>query len=250
MKKVLEVCIDSVESAQAAKAGGATRLELCGNLIIGGTTPAVSLLKAVKGETGLPVHAMVRPRFGDFLYTDREFELMLEDAAALLDNGADALVSGCLTADGDLDISRMKVLVQLAHSAGKKFTLHRAFDMCRDPMKALADCQTLGVDIILTAGQENHCLAGAQLLKKLHEAAGSVEILVGAGVDAGAIRQFRREIPEAECFHMSGKVTLQSEMRYRKPGVNMGLPGLSEYEIWRTDAVRVAQAKAALLEEI
>ncbi len=94
MEFVLEACVDSLSSARAAKEGGATRLELCANLIIGGTTPSLSLVRRVKEETGLPVHALLRPRFGDFLYTQEEFELLLEDGAALLDAGADALVSG------------------------------------------------------------------------------------------------------------------------------------------------------------
>lgn len=114
MEKILEVCVDSLESALAAKAGGASRLELCSNLVIGGTTPSLSLLRAAKRETELPVHVLLRPRFGDFLYTEREFSLLLEDAAALLENGADALVCGFLTPDGELDGPRMERLVFLA----------------------------------------------------------------------------------------------------------------------------------------
>ena len=140
---VLEACVDSLESALAAKAGGATRLELCANLVIGGTTPGLALLRAVKGETGLPVHALLRPRFGDFLYTDREFALLLEEGEALLDQGADALVCGCPTPQGDLDLPRMERLVSLAHSRGRRFTLHRAFDLCRDPFAALETCRAL-----------------------------------------------------------------------------------------------------------
>ena len=161
---VLEVCVDSLESALAAKAGGATRLELCANLVIGGTTPSLALLRAVKGETGLPVHALLRPRFGDFLYTDREFALLLEEGEALLDQGADALVCGCLTSQGDLDLPRMERLVSLAHSRGRRFTLHRAFDLCRDPFAALETCKALKVDTILTSGQAASCLEGAALL--------------------------------------------------------------------------------------
>ena len=246
MEKMLEVCVDSVESALAAAEGGAMRLELCADLVVGGTTPGVTLLRTVKRETGLPVHVLVRPRFGDFLYTDREFALVLADAELLLENGADALVCGCLTADGDLDIPRMKALVALAHGAGKRFTLHRAFDLCRDPFQALADCERLGVDTILTSGQQNHCLDGAALLQELHRRARSVEVLIGAGVDAQTIRLLRARIPQAGAFHMSGKRAAQSGMRYRKEGVHMGLPGMSEYEIYRTDAETVRQARAAL----
>lgn len=246
MEKVLEVCVDSVESALAAARGGATRLELCANLVIGGTTPGLSLLKAVKKETGLPVHALVRPRFGDFLYTAQEFALLLADAQALLENGADALVSGCLTMDGDLDSPRVKALVELAHTAGKRFTLHRAFDVCGDPFKALADCRRLGVDTILTSGQQNSCLEGIALLKELHGQAKPVDILIGAGVDADAIRRIRAVIPGANAFHMSGKTVLPSAMRYRKAGVSMGLPGMDEYSVLQTDPEKIRAARKAL----
>lgn len=239
---VLEVCVDSLESALAARAGGATRLELCANLVIGGTTPSLALLRAVKGETGLPVHALLRPRFGDFLYTDREFALLLEEGEALLDQGADALVCGCLTPQGDLDLPRMERLASLAHSRGRRFTLHRAFDLCRDPFAALEICKALGVDTILTSGQAASCLEGAALLGELAQAAAPVELLVGAGVDAAAIRALRQACPLFTSFHMSGKTVVESGMAYRKEGVPMGLPGLSEFEIWRTDEHKVRAA--------
>lgn len=248
METILEVCVDSVESAIAAAEGGADRLELCENLIIGGTTPGRSLLRAVKAETGLPVHVLLRPRFGDFLYTEREFALMLEDGRVLLDCGADALVSGCLTAEGDLDMARMEALVTLAKEAGKGFTLHRAFDMCREPLKALEECRMLGVDTILTSGQKNHCLQGLALLETLHREAGDVRIMVGAGVDGSAIRQVRRKIPQATCFHMSGKVTLDSAMEFRRADVSMGLPGFSEYALYRTSREKIMEARTALTE--
>lgn len=238
----LEACVDSLESALAAERGGATRLELCSNLPVGGTTPPFSLVRAVKRRTALPVHALLRPRWGDFLYTEDEFALMLEDGEALLEQGADALVSGCLLPDGGLDLSRLERLVSLAHGKGKKFTLHRAFDVCRDPLEALISCRELGVDAILTSGQKNACTEGVPLLGRLLEEAGPVEILIGAGVDAAAIRQVRGALPLARSFHMSGKVVLESGMKYRKQGVSMGLPGLSEFELWRTDETKITEA--------
>ncbi len=250
MKKVLEVCVDSLASAREARLGGGDRLELCANLVIGGTTPSPALVKAVKEETGLPVHAMVRPRFGDFLYDDEEFAILMADAETLLAAGADALVGGFLTREGDLDRERMAALADLAHSAGKKCTLHRAFDLCRDPLAALETAKSLGVDTILTSGQAASCLRGTAVLAQLLARRGEVEILIGAGVDAAAIRELRRALPEAAAFHMSGKVTLDSPMVYRRLEVPMGLPGISEYEIYRTSAEKIRQAKAALWEDL
>ena len=209
---VLEACVDSLDSALAAKEGGATRLELCANLIIGGTTPMPSLVKAVKSGTGLPVHGLLRPRFGDFLYTPQEQKMLLQDAGALLDAGADAVVSGFLTQDGDLDLEHLAPLVELCHSRGKRFTLHRAFDMCRDPLLAWEQCRKLGVDTVLTSGPGNTCLEGLPLLKELWQRRGEVELLIGAGVDAGVIRQIRQELPEDNAFHMSVKTVLLSAM--------------------------------------
>lgn len=249
-RRILEVCVDSVESALAAKAGGADRLELCANLVIGGTTPGLSLLRAVKRETSLPVHALLRPRFGDFLYTGHEWSLMLEDAAALLEAGADAIVSGALTPEGELDQARLKQLIDLAHGSGKKFTLHRAFDVCRDPAAALKQCEQLGVDTILTSGQAGNCLEGLSVLKTLFQAQESVELLIGAGVNAAAIGKLRRELPGAASFHMSGKTVLESGMRYRRQGVNMGLPSMSEFELWRTDEKQIRLAREELDREL
>ncbi len=243
---VLEVCVDSVESALAARAGGADRLELCANLVIGGTTPSLSLLRAVKRETGLPVHALLRPRFGDFLYTDWEFSLMLEDAAALAEAGADGIVSGCLLPDGGLDLPRLGRLVSLAHSAGKRFTLHRAFDVCADPLEAWERCEEMGVDLVLTSGQAASCTEGISLLRQLSARRKSVEILAGAGVDAAAIRKLRESVPGIRSFHMSGKAVLESGMVFRRQGIPMGLPGFSEFSVWRTDESKIREARKEL----
>ena len=137
---------------------------------------------------------------------------------------------------------RMERLVSLAHSRGKRFTLHRAFDLCRDPFAALETCKALGIDTILTSGQAASCLEGAALLGELAGAAAPVELLVGAGMDAAAIRALRQACPLFTSFHMSGKAVVESGMAYRKEGVPMGLPGLSEFEIWRTDEHKVRAA--------
>lgn len=247
---VLEICVDSLESALTADQAGATRLEVCADLMLGGTTPTLSLVRAAKRETGMPVHAMLRPRYGDFLYTDLEYSLMLEDAQALLDAGADALVCGILLPDGSLDGERLHRLVDMAHAAGKKFTLNRAFDLCVNPMGMLEVCWKLGVDIVLTSGQSASCLGGLGLLRKLWEKnrGSGMELLIGAGVSAKSLPRILTEIPDANAFHMSGRQAKESPMRYKKPGVSMGLPGISEFQIWQADEAKIKAAREVLLQ--
>ena len=238
---MLEVCVDSVESAVAAEEGGAERLELCAALVIGGISPTPALYEAVKKRVDTPVRAMVRPRFGDFLYTPAEKEVMLTETRAWRDAGVEGVVTGALLADGRLDAQFLAEFMEA--SRGMKRTLHRAFDLCADPFAALEEAVALGFDTILTSGQKVNCRAGTELIGELHRrAAGRIEILVGAGVDAAAIRDLR-ESTGCTSYHMSGKVTLSSGMEFRREGVPMGLPGLDEYSIWRTDASRIRAAK-------
>lgn len=248
MKYVLEACVDSVESAREAQEGGATRYELCANLIIGGTTPDPFLFSRVQDSCTPPVNVLIRPRFGDFLYTDEEFELMRRQVSWFAGHGAHAVVIGMLTADGQLDRERMARLIETAHAqnADCRITLHRAFDVCRDPFAALETARALGVDTILTSGQAASCEQGAEVIAELVRRAGDgMEILVGAGVNAGVIARMLTRTG-AHAFHMSGKQTLDSGMTYRKQGVPMGLPGISEFEVWRTDRQAIAQARQVL----
>lgn len=140
MRSVLEVCVDSTASALAAKRGGASRLELCADLIVGGTTPSLALVRQVKAETGLPVRALLRPRFGDFCYDSYELAQMEQLAAELVEAGADGIVTGVLTPEGQLDADAMRPIYAAARRAAEKAgrpvacTLHRAFDVCADPL--------------------------------------------------------------------------------------------------------------------
>lgn len=151
MPCVLEVCVDSVESAASAARGGATRLELCANLVIGGTSPDEDMFRMVRERVDIPVRVLLRPRFGDFLYSDDEFELLRRQVRRFAALGADGVVIGVLRPDGTLDEARMAELIALAGGCG--VTLHRAFDVCRDPFEALEAAGRLGVDTILTSGQ-------------------------------------------------------------------------------------------------
>lgn len=163
MKPVLEVCTHSVESAVSAERGGAMRLELCANLMIGGTSPDEDLFRMVRERVSVPVRVLLRPRCGDFLYTESEFELLCRQVKRFAALGADGIVIGVLTPEGDLDEERMAKLISLAGGCG--VTLHRAFDVCRDPFAALETAKRLGVDTILTSGQQADCTAGADLLR-------------------------------------------------------------------------------------
>ena len=159
MCSVLEVCVDSTASALAAKRGGADRLELCADLIVGGTTPSLTLVQQVKAETGLPVRALLRPRFGDFCYDSYELAQMEQLAAELVEAGADGIVTGVLTPEGALDADAMRPIYAAARKAAEKAgrpvvcTLHRAFDVCADPFAALETAREMGLCTILTSGQ-------------------------------------------------------------------------------------------------
>ena len=249
---ILEVCVDSVASALSAKAGGADRLELCADLIIGGTTPSLALVRQVKAETGLPVRALLRPRFGDFCYDRYELAQMEESAAELVQAGADGIVAGVLTPEGALDVEALRPIYAAARSAAKAAgrplacTLHRAFDVCCDPFAALEATKSLGLTTILTSGQAASAPAGAPLLRQLVEAAGDeIEILVGAGVTPDNLPALATETG-AHAFHLSGKQVLDSRMTFRREGVPMGLPGFSEFEVWQTSEEKVRAARQAL----
>lgn len=234
----LECCVDSVESALAAAEGGATRLELCADLPLGGTTPGISLFRQLRRYCSLPVHVLLRPRFGDFCYTDYELDILAADVALFSGEGAAAVVIGVLRPDGTLNLEAMSHLI--AAAGGANITLHRAFDLCRNPMEAMEQAIQLGVHTILTSGQQAGALAGASLLAQLHRAAaGRIEVMAGSGVSAANIAELHAAAG-LSAYHMTGKQTLPSPMAFRREGVPMGLPGMSEFDLWRTDAAQVA----------
>lgn len=244
----LECCVDSVESAMAAEEGGADRLELCAALVTGGISPGLALFEQVRECCRLPVRVLLRPRFGDFLYTKYEFAILRKEAELFREKGAEGIVIGCLREDGSLHSEQMKELMKAA--GGMKITLHRAFDLCADPAAAYEQAGELGIDTILTSGQKGNCLTGMPLLKRLAELQrekGGPQIMAGAGVTPDVIRQFLVKT-DITSFHLSAKKTVESSMRYRREGVPMGLPMMSEYHIFRTDSQVVAEARKVLEE--
>lgn len=240
---ILEICVDSVESAQAAVAGGATRLELCGNLIIGGTSPSPYLIEAVQ-KLDIPVRVLLRPRFGDFLYTPSEKEILHKEVEMCRSMGVEGVVLGALQADGTLDVPFLMTLVQAAGNMGK--TLHRAFDVCADAKQGLETAVELGFDTILTSGQAATALEGVETLAQLqHQAQGRITLLAGSGVSPDNIPLIASRTG-ITAFHMSGKHTIEGGMQFRREGVPMGLPFASEYQRFYTDEEAVAKARQAL----
>lgn len=247
MNNLLEVCVDSYRSAMAAIAGGADRLELCSALAVGGLTPSTVLLQQIRQVSDIPVRCLMRPRGGDFLYAPEEIEQMTMEISLLRQAGADGFVLGSLTAEGELDINAIMPLLKAAEGTG--LTLHRCIDVSRDLRKTYLDAAALGFDTVLTSGGAGNCMAGQEViadLLRLREQRSGPEVLIGAGVNAKVIGHFRQKLPGSSAFHMSGKTEIESNMRFRREGVPMGLPGLDEWHIQITSETAVRAARAVL----
>lgn len=241
----LEICIDSVESALIAEKYGATRIELCGHLIIGGVTPSTGLISMVKSLVSIPAYAIIRPRFGDFVYSDLEFEQMKRDIITCKENLIDGVVLGMLTPEGDLDVPRLKELIDLA--GDMHLTLHRAFDVCRNPFNALEDAIELGFHTILTSGQKATAYEGRALLKELIQKANHrIDIMPGSGVSSNNLECLIRETG-AKSIHLSAKTLRPSQALYKNPEVYMGLPSIEENVIYQTNGKEVQAARDILL---
>jgi len=216
---VIEVCVDSVESAMAAQQGGADRVELCDNLMEGGTTPSAGAIELARKHLDLGLQVIIRPRGGDFCYSDIEFEIMQRDIDVAKDLGADGIVIGILRPDGSIDVDRTAVLVVQARPLN--VTFHRAFDVCRDPHQALEDLISLGVDRILTSGQAFSVLEGLDLIADLVQLAGDRTIIMPGG---GTERNIQKVVSESGVkeVHVIGPMSVESAMEYRTHTVYMG----------------------------
>ena len=195
----VEVCVTSVASARMAEAAGADRLELCAELAVGGVTPAPGLLQAIREAVEIPVHVLIRPRSGDFVYSPETFSQMLRDIAYCKKLGYEGFATGCLLADGNLDTGRMRLLAEAV--GGCHLTFHRAFDRLADWESAVADLEGLGVDTILTSGQAPTALQGLDFLEGL---AGKTacRIMPGGGIRPENAASFVGKGFEA--IHLSG----------------------------------------------
>ena len=217
---VIEVCVDSVESAIASQEGGADRVELCDNLFEGGTTPSAGSIVMARERLHIKLHVIIRPRGGDFLYSDLEFEIMKRDIETAKTLGVDGVVIGLLTSDGSVDVDRTRQLVELARPMS--VTFHRAFDVARDPFDALKTLIELKVDRILTSGQEASVVEGAELIADLVAKAGDcVIIMPGAGFTERNVSRIVAQTGVRE-IHVTGFASVESGMRYRNDRVFMG----------------------------
>ncbi|EPB2237028.1 copper homeostasis protein CutC [Klebsiella pneumoniae] len=237
---VLEVCCYSVACAREAERCGADRIELCAAPLEGGLTPSYGVLVSAREAITLPVHPIVRPRGGDFCYTEEEFAAMLNDIRMVRDLGFPGLVTGVLDADGQVDIPRMKKI--MAAAGPLAVTFHRAFDLCADPRQAWKTLGTLGVKRILTSGQQSSAEKGISLITELIAAGDTPIIMAGAGVRAANLPLFLQA--GVKEVHSSAGHWLPSEMRFRHPGVSMSAdPDADEYRRYAVNGAAVAEMK-------
>ena len=242
--KLLEICVDSLESALRAASGGPDRLELCGHLMLGGVTPSPKLIRQVVARVEIPVNVLIRPRFGDFCFTEAEKEQTLWEIRDAVEAGAAGVVIGTLTPEGDLDKAFLTACMEAAQ--GRNVTLHRCFDVCRDPFAALEQAISLGIHTILTSGQASSAPLGVELLKKLRfQSGGRIHLMAGAGVSAKNIPELHAKTGITH-FHLSGKKSEPGPMVFRREGVPMGLPMASEFDRQYTDAAAVRAARDAV----
>lgn len=234
---ILEICAGSVESAIAARDGGAQRIELCAALEVGGVTPSAGLIAEARKVEGLTLNVIIRPRGGDFLYDSHEVACMEEDIRTCRRLGADGVVIGALTAEGDIDTAACRRLIEAAD--GMSITFHRAFDMCRDPRKALEELIALGCHRVLTSGQLPTAEAGIPKLKELvQQADGRIIIMPGCGVNSGNAARILNSTGATE-IHASARRNVGSGMQFRHSGVSMGNPDSDEYARKETDVNEV-----------
>jgi copper homeostasis protein len=225
---LLEVCADSVESALAAQTGGASRIELCSDLLEGGVTPSAGLIATIRKKLDIDLYVMIRPRGGDFCYTPAEFEAMQADIAMARQLGANGVVFGILREDGSIDIARTRKLVELARPLNTTF--HRAFDMSRHLHESLEAIIEAGASRILTSGGEQKVEDGVSVIAELTRAARArVSMMVGGGITESNVRRIV-ELTGVREVHASLRVSVPSPMMYRNEQVSMGSAQGREYQ--------------------
>lgn len=245
MAVTVEICVEGVDGLVAAQDGGADRAELCASLLEGGITPSLGTVKAALAVAKIPFHVIIRPRGGDFLYSELEFQSMLEDVTACRDLGVAGVVIGCLTPEGTIDEVRTKALVDAARPM--KVTNHRAFDMTRDVDEAIEALIRCGVDRVLTSGQQDTAELGVPTMAKSVEAAkGRIRIMACGGLNAQNIAGIYTRT-HVDDVHFAAPMQVDSGMTYRNIGVTMGGEEADyEFALTVTDPAFVRDTIAAL----
>lgn len=225
---LIEVCVDSVASAIAAERGGAQRIELCSDLLEGGVTPSLGLLGVVRSKVSIAVHLIIRPRPGDFCYSEAEFDSMQRDIEVAKSEGADGVVLGILEREGTVDVTRTRELVELARPLSATF--HRAFDMSSDLLRALNDVCATGADRLLTSGGEQECLQGVETVARLvKDACGRITIMAGGriGIQNAPVIIERTGVSE---IHVGLATPVKSPMLHQNPRLSLGKAQGREYQ--------------------
>ncbi|NLS14260.1 copper homeostasis protein CutC [Vibrio sp. SM6] len=246
MIKHIEVCIDNLESLSLAIDGGATRIELCSALSVGGLTPSVGFMNCAAKASSVPVHAMIRPRQGDFLYSQAEIELMVEDIRAAAHAKLQGVVFGVLTQDGTIDKDANGHLIALAHRLGLSVTFHRAIDQCRDPIEALDWLIEQQCERVLTSGLASSAINGVETLAQMvNFAQGRIQIMAGAGVNPSNVATLVERSGVQE-VHLSGKGERPSAMGYISATSKMGSEAVDDFIIPLTNPNVIAATIEAL----
>lgn len=225
---LIEVCVESVASAMAAERGGAQRVELCSDLLEGGVTPSLGLIHAVRSSLSIGLHPIIRPRPGDFCYSDEEYDVMCRDIEIAKASGADGVVLGILDPAGKVDLQRTRQLVELARPL--PVTFHRAFDLSADLLQSLEDVCAAGAHRLLTSGGEQTCLQGVETIAQLVKLARNrITIMAGGGIglDNAAHIVERTAVTE---IHVGLSSPAPSPMVFRNPRVSLGKAQGREYE--------------------
>lgn len=215
MKYIIEIATADFITTKAAVEGGADRIELCAALTEGGTTPSQGMIRRCREAFSVSLFPIIRPRSGDFLYSDDEYEIMLKDVLLCKQSSCDGVVIGLLRSNGDIDLSRTARLVEAAYPM--EVTFHRAFDRCRDPLAALEELISIGCQRILTSGQQPSAPDGMELIAQLVTAASHrIVIMPGSGVRKENIRSLAENSGATE-FHSSLRGKARSKMEFIHP---------------------------------
>ncbi len=234
----IEVCANSVQSVVEAEKGGAIRVELCDNLYEGGTTPSAASIKLAKQKSSIKINVIIRPRGGDFCYSDLEFETMKQDIEIAKTLGADGVVFGILLADGNVDTVRNSILKNIAGDLSTTF--HRAFDVVKNPQNSLNDIIDIGFDRLLTSGLQPSAYQGKTLIKSLiEESKNKIIIMPGSGISETNVRELV-DYTGAQEIHLSGQVAIESKMQHKSSNVKMNaFDEMNEFIIKQTSADRI-----------